>query len=148
MSEGIKGLPETGSQRRYRISREARQAFQEASERAVKNPQEAQQENLKYDPLRNVLDEAYSQAAVGKGAKRHAGGKPFIEQPIMRIQDMVGPGFALGQAIKKIDESQGLDADAAERELLGAIVYIAGAIIRQRSQCEDGGDRPSGPVPG
>ncbi len=35
----------------------------------------------------------------------------------------------LYQAVKKIQESKRMDKDAAVRELLGAINYIAGAVI-------------------
>lgn len=82
-----------------------------------------------YESLGQVLMQAYLQAAEGKGAERHADSKAFDDQPMQLIQQLVGPGFALGQAIKKCQESQRMDRDAAVRELLGAIVYIAGAII-------------------
>lgn len=85
-----------------------------------------------YEQLAAVLQDAYDQAAKGKGAARHATGKPFHEQPMQDLIRLYGPGFALGQAGKKMQESQRMDRDAAERELLGAIVYIAGAIIAAR----------------
>ena len=85
-----------------------------------------------YEQLAAVLQDAYDQAAKGKGAQRHATGKPFHEQPMQNLIRLYGPGFALGQAGKKMQESQRMDRDAAERELLGAIVYIAGAIIAAR----------------
>jgi hypothetical protein len=50
------------------------------------------------------------------------------------ICDLVGDGFALGQAIKKIQESQRLPHEAAEKELLGAIVYVAGAVVHLRKE--------------
>lgn len=88
-----------------------------------------------YEDLAGVLRQAYHQAAGGKGADRHAGGQPFDAQPMQTICDLVGRGFALGQAIKKIQESQRMEPDAAKRELLGAIVYLAGAIIHiERSE--------------
>lgn len=85
-----------------------------------------------YEQLAAVLQDAYDQAAKGKGAARHGTGKPFHEQPMQDLIRLYGPGFALGQAGKKMQESQRMDRDAAERELLGAIVYIAGAIIAAR----------------
>ena len=85
-----------------------------------------------YEQLAAVLQDAYNQAAKGKGAARHGTGKPFHEQPMQDLIRLYGPGFALGQAGKKMQESQRMDRDAAERELLGAIVYIAGAIIAAR----------------
>lgn len=80
-----------------------------------------------YSTLRNVLDRASS----GKGQERHGQNLPFDKQPMQQIQDLVGEGFALGQAIKKMQESQRLSHDAAIRELLGAINYIAGVIIHK-----------------
>lgn len=82
-----------------------------------------------YDSLADVLSRAFDQAAGGKGHERHAVDKPFDEQPMQGIQDLVGSGFALGQAIKKIQESQRLPAGRDVSELLGAINYIAGAVI-------------------
>lgn len=88
-----------------------------------------------YERLAEVLARAYSQAALGKGKERHAGDKPkpFHDQPMQQIGDRRGIGFILGQADKKSEEAQGMlargDADAAVRELLGSIVYLAGAVI-------------------
>lgn len=84
-----------------------------------------------YSTLRNVLDRAFEQASSGKGQERHGQNLPFDKQPMQQIQDLVGEGFALGQAIKKMQESQRLSHDAAIRELLGAINYIAGVIIHK-----------------
>lgn len=86
-----------------------------------------------YLTLRQVLDGALLQAARGKGAERHANAQPFECQPMQRIAERRGIGFILGQADKKSEEAQGMlerhDQAAAIRELLGAIVYLAGAII-------------------
>lgn len=86
-----------------------------------------------YAPLAAVLDGALMQAARGKGAERHGNGLPFMDQPMLAITRMVGLGFPLGQCIKKSQEARGMaqrgDRDAARRELLGAIVYIAGAVL-------------------
>lgn len=82
-----------------------------------------------YASLRRVLDLALRQAADGKGAERHANGKPFTEQPMLEISRMVGWQFCLGQAIKKTQEASRMEADAAKRELLGAINYLAGAYL-------------------
>lgn len=81
-----------------------------------------------YQALRDVLDEAYEQAANGKGKERHANEKHWLMQPIFEIGRMVGVGFNAGQAIKKLQESSRMEPDAAIRELLGAIVYAASAI--------------------
>ena len=84
-----------------------------------------------YTSLSNVLRRAYDQASSGKGQERHGQDLPFAKQPMQLIQDLCGEGFALGQAMKKMQESQRLPHDAAIRELLGAINYIAGAIIHK-----------------
>lgn len=87
------------------------------------------QRTLDYASLNLVLERAYDQAASGKGAQRHAGGQAFEDQPMQKLIELYGLGFALGQAGKKMQESRRLGTEAAVRELLGAINYIAGAII-------------------
>ena len=82
-----------------------------------------------YECLAEVLAGALDQAQSGKGAQRHGSGLPFDEQPMQKLIDLYGVGFSLGQAGKKMQESQRMDTDAAIRELYGAIVYIAGTII-------------------
>ena len=83
-----------------------------------------------YEPLRDVLRRALDQAQHGKGVERHAAGnQPFVEQSIMSITRMVGLGFPLGQAQKKAQEATRMDRDAAVRELLGAINYLAAAVL-------------------
>lgn len=86
-----------------------------------------------YVKLRSVLDKAYEQSAHGKGKERHANDKPFDRQPILEIGRMVGPGFALGQVMKKAQEASGMAGrssfEAAQAELLGVIVYAAAAHI-------------------
>lgn len=82
-----------------------------------------------YHGLSNVLADALDQAQLGKGHERHAQDKPFGEQPMQKLIELHGRGFAYGQAGKKAQESERLSYEAARRELLGAIVYIAGAVI-------------------
>jgi len=82
-----------------------------------------------YETLAAVLRQAYAQAAEGKGAQRHGQGQPFDQQPMQQLIALYGVGFALGQAGKKAQESQRMDKDSAVRELLGAINYLAGAVI-------------------
>ena len=82
-----------------------------------------------YDRLSGILQRAYNQAAIGKGAERHANELPFDQQPMQKVISLYGIGFALGQAAKKMQEAQRMDTDPAINELLGAINYIAGAII-------------------
>lgn len=78
--------------------------------------------------LESVLNDALVQATSGKGKERHADDNKFEEQPIMWIEKQF-KSFQLGQAVKKVHESQRLDKDRAVAELLGAINYIAAHII-------------------
>lgn len=89
-----------------------------------------------YEALEGVLARAYEQAASGKGAERHAQAQaqPFDEQPMQKLIDLYGPGFALGQAAKKGQEAMRMDTPAAVRELLGAINYLAGTVIHLEKQ--------------
>ena len=82
-----------------------------------------------YQSLRRVLELALEQASAGKGKERHANDKSFDQQPMLEIGRMVGPAFCLGQAIKKSQEASRMGPDAAKRELLGAINYLAGAYL-------------------
>jgi hypothetical protein len=90
-----------------------------------------------YQALRTVLDAAYDQAAIGKGRDRHAQDLPFEQQPMQRLLDLYGPGFAAGQIGKKVQESLRLPTDMAVQELLGAIVYAAGLIVWLRETRAD-----------
>ncbi len=81
-----------------------------------------------YNMLQEVLSAAYDQAASGKGKERHAEGEPYNEQPVVWIERYF-KSYQLGQAVKKMHESQRLNKDAAIAELLGAINYIAAHII-------------------
>jgi len=86
-----------------------------------------------YVHLERVLALAYDDAAYGKGKDRHATNQgvelPFHEQPIVSIGELVGVGFELGQAVKKIHEASELPKDRAMVELLGAINYCAAAYL-------------------
>lgn len=85
--------------------------------------------NEGYYALFSVLNDALNEAQNGKGEKRHGNGLSFTDQPALTITRAVGMGFPLGQAMKKIQESQRMDTDAAKRELLGAINYLAAAVL-------------------
>ena len=91
-----------------------------------------------YGRLGAVLGMAFEQAASGKGKERHANSLPFHEQPMQQIARRRGIGFVLGQADKKSEEAQGMlergDRKAAIQEILGAINYLAGAIIYIQDQ--------------
>lgn len=82
-----------------------------------------------YQCLADVLKRAHDQAAYGKGAERHANGKPFDSQPIRDLIRLHGVGFATGQASKKASEALGLPTvERQVAEMLGSIVYLVGAI--------------------
>lgn len=91
--------------------------------------------NMQNDPayvsLQRVLARAYAQAADGKGKDRHVktAGQRFEDQPICTLQRIFGTGYAFGQASKKAEESTRLPRDRAVAELLGAINYLAAAVI-------------------
>lgn len=91
-----------------------------------------------YHGLFDVLADALDQAQLGKGHERHAQDKPFEEQPMQKLIELHGRGFAYDQAGKKAQESERLAYEAARRELLGAIVYMAGAVINLDKEKENG----------
>ncbi|UCR75632.1 hypothetical protein PAER4900a_00059 [Pseudomonas phage YMC17/07/R4900a] len=83
-----------------------------------------------YDKLRAVLHAAYQQASVGKGHERHGSEAAFEEQSTQIISGLMGTSDGMYfQAMKKLNESRGMEHEARKRELLGAIVYIAGIYI-------------------
>ena len=85
-----------------------------------------------YESLHRVLHEAMNQAAVGKGAERHACDESFEDQQICEIDKRLEQspcGFTLGQAVKKIYETTRLPREMAIVELNGAINYLAAAIL-------------------
>lgn len=85
----------------------------------------------RYELLKSVLTDAAFQAEEGKGKERHADPfERFQDQQIVKIGTWLGSNhFQIGQAVKKAIESTRLDPDAAEAELLGAINYLAAAVI-------------------
>lgn len=82
----------------------------------------------KFGPFRHQLMRAYKMVAEGKGQERHGAGRAWNDQPIITISRTVGSGFAIGQAMKKLEESTRMDDEPAIRELLGAIGYICAAV--------------------
>lgn len=94
-----------------------------------------------YEGLSRVLTDALDQAQFGKGAQRHNGTglQPFEQQPVLEITRRVGLGFPLGQAMKKIIESErgGLDPLDRRKELYGAIIYLAAAILHTEESSVD-----------
>lgn len=85
------------------------------------------------DALRRTLEAAYHQAMHGKGRARHGGGKPFEEQPIFTIAELLDGSIDghLFQVIKKAQEASRMvkagQHEAARRELMGVIIYAAAA---------------------
>lgn len=86
--------------------------------------------NPNFTRLCEVFDMAYEQAANGKGIERHGFDMAFEHQPMQDIARLHGLGFLTGQADKKSREALHMvDAERQIHELLGAINYLAGAII-------------------
>lgn len=90
-----------------------------------------------YEALALVLQRAFQQAAHGKGKERHARGEPFEQQVMADGARRFGVGGLLFQAFKKSEESQRLPHDKAVTELLGAINYLAGAVIELDRQHQE-----------
>lgn len=98
-----------------------------------------------YETLFKVLREAHDQAAYGKGASRHGNALPYAVQPMQTIGFLLHSSEGmLYQVIKKTQEANSrLEAGRrsgdpetmkaakafARQELLGAINYLAGALI-------------------
>ena len=95
-------------------------------------------DDLGVQHLCSVLREAVDQVVRGKGDERHGDGKPLYDQPWNSIATAVGEGFLIGQAMKKASEAgsmmrRGLFTGVQyERELLGAINYLAFAVMHKR----------------
>ncbi|NJL06844.1 MAG: hypothetical protein HC900_00210 [Methylacidiphilales bacterium] len=100
-----------------------------------------------YGPLADVLMAAAAQAAIGKGRERHANGRAFLDQPIMENGRTFGLGFPIGQAAKKSREAFDMarrgEHDRAERELLGAVNYLAAAVLLIREIAAEDLKQPS-----
>lgn len=94
-----------------------------------------------YDELAIILRDAFLQASEGKGAERHANSKPFHAQPMQSISDLFDSDKGMAfQIVKKLREGLGMpEYERLERELLGVIVYTAGAILwhKRRHVAED-----------
>lgn len=92
-----------------------------------------------YEHLAAVLKDAYAQAAFGKGKERHANDLPFDHQPMQAISRLLGnPTGMTYQVCKKVVEAMNMkDYAARRRELLGAIVYLAGVIVYEDNEHGD-----------
>ena len=78
----------------------------------------------RYEALRHVMWRAYDHAAVGKGEIRHGDDKKFEDQISGVITRLVGIGYPLGLSLKKYNEAQRLEKEAAINEIYGAINYL------------------------
>jgi hypothetical protein len=89
-----------------------------------------------YEHLAAVLKDAYAQAAFGKGKERHANDLPFDHQPMQAISRLLGnPTGMTYQVCKKVVEAMNMkDRAARRRELLGAIVYLAGVVVYEDNE--------------
>jgi hypothetical protein len=86
-----------------------------------------------YESLVQVYQDAVIQASKGKGRERHAvEGEAYEDQIICEVARRVGLGYPLGQAVKKIYESQRIGGERGVAELLGALNYVAAAVIVMR----------------
>lgn len=129
----LDGIPVSTSELRQRVGTEPAQVELQPRLDAIFLQAEG------YEDLALVLQRAFSQAAHGKGKERHANGEPFSHQVMQDGARRFGVGSLLFQAFKKSEESQRLPHDRAVAELLGAIVYLAGAVIAmERKAAGDG----------
>jgi hypothetical protein len=98
--------------------------------------------DVRYASLNAVLNRAFEQAARGKGMERHAApGERFEDQQIVRLGSWMGSThFQIGQAVKKALESTRMPTARAVPELLGAIVYLAAAVVQRELETK-GSDR-------
>jgi|DEB19_MinimDraft_3_1074340.scaffolds.fasta_scaffold00018_54 hypothetical protein len=88
-------------------------------------------------PLQQVFDQAIQQATKGKGERHGGDTTPFLEQPWVHYGKMHGRGFLTGQAAKKLEEAASTrEGDAFVQEALGAIVYIAMAVLKEQERKE------------
>ena len=90
-----------------------------------------------YDSLTQILSEALNHASQGKGHVRHGSDEPFENQVSCEITQRLSKSpvaYPLGQAVKKIYETTVLDKNAQIHELLGAINFLAIAIICLRGE--------------
>lgn len=84
-----------------------------------------------YEKLVAVFQAAHDQAAHGKGKERHANGLPFHEQRMQSISKLLdSPDGMAYQVVKKMTEGLQFEGhQQREKELLGAINYLAGIVI-------------------
>lgn len=90
-------------------------------------------------PLEHVFKDALAQVTRGKGDLRHGQGRDFMKQTWLETANAHGAAFLTGQAEKKLRESNALDVAQRRTERLGALVYLAMAIIKDDIDNGSGG---------
>lgn len=115
------------------------EAFQLLDDNAKLHQPERAMDAPGYEHLAAVLKDAYAQAASGKGKERHANDLPFDHQPMQAISRLLGnPTGMTYQVCKKVVEAMNMkDRAARRRELLGAIVYLAGVVVYEDNKNAD-----------
>lgn len=99
-------------------------------------------EKIVLHPLEEIFAAALDQATRGKGVRHGGDTISFLKQPWVHYARMHGRGFLTGQAAKKLEEAASTRCGLEfEREVLGAIVYAAMAIIDERRRIAE---RPAG----
>ena len=83
-------------------------------------------------PLRAIYSAAIAQLTHGKGERHGGDATPFLQQPWLDLADTYGVGFLYGQSAKKAREAMGKEGEARERELLGALNYLAMGILYEQ----------------
>lgn len=116
------------------------EAFQLLDDNAKLHQPERAMDAPGYEHLAAVLKDAYAQAAFGKGKERHANDLPFDHQPMQAISRLLGnPTGMTYQVCKKVVEAMNMkDRAARRRELLGAIVYLAGVVVYEDNENGNG----------
>lgn len=112
----------------------------EALEREVLELFDELGDTVEEHPLHGIFDQCIAQAVSGKGEERHGHGVEFMDQPWHELTNAFGLGGPLFQAAKKTREAvQWLGSSEEYRfkaELLGAINYIAMALLAYENQHE------------
>jgi hypothetical protein len=94
-----------------------------------------QQEAVLSHPLTPVLLAAVEQAMFGKGERLGCYASTFLELRCVHYSKMHGRGFLTGQASKKLEEAASTrEGLAFETEVLGAIVYLGMALLKERGE--------------
>lgn len=88
-------------------------------------------------PLELIFSDVVDQVTKGKGVRHGGAAVPFYEQQWVSLAKTHGNGFLTGQAAKKLTEAvesgnRQTNAEAFEREVMGAIAYLGMALLHHR----------------